>query len=126
MVLTTPVQMPGLGGILWIMAGVFLLAWSAIAMRQTVFSVFPEHRQKASLVTTGPYRFVRHPMYTAVLLGCGGLVLTHYTWLRLAMFILLVVVLVIKLHFEEKLLAEKFDKYAAYSRKTSRLIPGVY
>ena len=133
-------QLATMGGILatgpWIarqpgwlgleIAGCALGAWGVLAMRIGNFGIFPEFRDGHRLVTRGPYRWVRHPMYTAVLLSFGALVAEFHSWPRIAIWIAMAVVLAIKLTVEEKLLREHFPDYAAYSHRTKRLVPFVW
>jgi protein-S-isoprenylcysteine O-methyltransferase Ste14 len=104
-----------------------LIVWAAIHMsRYSKLRVAPEPAQSARLLETGPYTYIRNPMYTAGLLFTGALVLDHFTILRCTIFILLAVVLLKKISFEENLLPEKFKNYAAYKSRTRRLIPFIY
>lgn len=86
----------------------------------------PYPRNGSTLVQTGPYALVRHPMY------CGGLVLALgwalfvQGWLTLAYVVPLFVLLDVKSRREERWLAEKFPAYADYRRRVRKLIPFVY
>lgn len=102
-----------------------LIIWAVVAMRKSYLSVFPEPTKASALITNGPYRFIRHPMYTAVIIGCAGLLYHNFTWIRLFVFIALVVVLLIKLNWEEKMLIEKFPSYIGYMKHTKKLLPGI-
>ncbi len=86
------------------------------------FSIIPQARK---LIETGPYRVVRHPLYVSELIGVFGLVLAGLTLLKIAMFLLLVVLQVYRAFQEEKLLANAFPEYKEYSSKTARFIPGI-
>jgi protein-S-isoprenylcysteine O-methyltransferase Ste14 len=83
-------------------------------------------RQDAELVTGGPYRRLRHPMYTALLLACAGLVAIDSRPLRLLLLIALGVVLDIKARREEALLVQRFPEYASYMKRAARFVPGFY
>ena len=86
------------------------------------FSIIPQARK---LIETGPYRVVRHPLYVGELIGVFGLVLASLTFLKIAIFLLLVVLQVYRAFQEEKLLANVFPEYREYSSKTSRFVPGI-
>lgn len=107
-------------------AGAFLFFWALWQMRHKLPNVLPDVRAGATLVATGPYRWIRHPMYTSLLLIAGALVLDEPSPLRLAALLLLASDLVIKLRYEERLLAASFPGYADYQQRTHRLIPYVY
>ena len=99
-----------------------LAVWAAITMKMVNFSVMPEPKPCAKLLTHGPYRFVRHPMYSAVLLGCLGACLARHRFLHYLNLMTLIVVLFLKLRREEKLLRVHFEDYERYQSHTSALI----
>ncbi len=105
---------------------ILLVFWAIVAMQKSKLRILPEPSNDATLVTNGPYRFIRHPMYTGILLGCSGLLIAHFTWIRFAFALALAMVLIIKLNREEKMLSEKFKGYDDYIRHTSRLFPFLY
>lgn len=109
-----------------ILTSILLVVWAIAAMRKSKLSILPVPSTHAVLITNGPYHFIRHPMYTAVLSGCTGLVINDFTWIRLAMFVALAIVLIIKLSWEEKMLMNKFDAYKTYMKHTSGLIPFIF
>ncbi|GAB4136386.1 MAG: isoprenylcysteine carboxylmethyltransferase family protein [Bacteroidia bacterium] len=111
--------------LLQIMA-VLLGIWAIAAMGARQFSVFPKPVEKARLITKGPYRIIRHPMYTAILLMAGVLTADQFNIFRCSVFLLLCINQVIKLFWEERMLKEKMPEYADYMKKTWRLIPYVF
>lgn len=98
----------------------------AIASMQFKVSVLPDVRSSQTLITGGPYRFIRHPMYTAVLIACQALMLNRPDVISAFMWLLLLVVLLIKMSYEEQQLARRFKTYSMYMTRTKRLIPFVY
>jgi protein-S-isoprenylcysteine O-methyltransferase Ste14 len=112
---------------IWIeIAGLYLGAWAVWTIKLKNLRPLPEPSRQAKLVTRGPYRWIRHPMYTAVLLMTGALVLDAPGRERVGAWLLLVADLLVKLHFEESLLAARFPEYSAYRKRTKRLIPFAY
>jgi protein-S-isoprenylcysteine O-methyltransferase Ste14 len=87
------------------------------------FSMMAEARR---LVTSGPYRFVRHPLYLAEELAIIGLSMQFFS--AAAAFVLFVQIAfqLRRMHNEEAVLEETFPEYAAYRRRTARLLPGIY
>lgn len=113
-------------GTIIIIASIILGLWAILSMRKSRLSMMPEPMADASLITTGPYKLLRHPMYTAVLLFAAGIVMMDYGNYKLIAAILLTVVLLIKLHHEEKMLLNKFPHYRNYMSSTYKLIPYLY
>lgn len=105
---------------------VTLAFWAICAMQKSTLRIFPEPSQSAILITNGPYQYIRHPMYTSVLLSCFGLVLTNLNFASVICFLLLLLDLTIKLHWEEILLEQKFEEYRKYKSNSKRLIPFIY
>jgi len=104
-------------------AGLAVGAWALTANRPGNFNVRPEPKAGGQLVTRGPYRYVRHPMYLAVLLvalGCCVGYATPWRWAALAP---LGVVLAIKAHAEEQAMAALHPGYADYARRSWRVLP---
>lgn len=115
-----------LPAIIFMLLSPVLILWAIIIMQKSKLSILPEPSANATLITKGPYRFIRHPMYTAILLGSVGLVINQFTWLRLAIVIALAIVLLIKLNWEEKMLSQKFDAYKEYMKHSKRLVPFIF
>jgi len=116
----------------WFGAGLFAagtaLRWWSIVHLGRFFSVDVAITHNHRVVETGPYRLVRHPSYTGLLLQCAGLGVVLGTLLSLLVIILpTFLVLAHRIRVEEKALLANFgDIYAAYSRRTKRLLPGVF
>jgi protein-S-isoprenylcysteine O-methyltransferase Ste14 len=105
---------------------VVLGIWSVFLMDPQTINVFPEVRKDAQFLKSGPYRFIRHPMYLAVILLILSLLLEKFTLPRLVIFIILVADLLIKIRYEEKILISKYPGYKEYSEKVKKLIPFIY
>ena len=79
------------------------------------------------VVSTGPYAYVRHPMYAGGLLMFVGMPLQLGSWLGLAAVALLVPLLAFRMVMEERTLAEELDGYRDYAKHVpSRLVPGIW
>ena len=103
-------------------AGIGLLIW-AIAVFGRGVTPSPLPSQKAELRTRGPYRWIRHPMYTGVILLMTGATIDRRSWLAAALWIALVGFLVFKAHWEERRLVETYPGYEDYRRAVSAFIP---
>lgn len=113
------------GGLLPIALGALVGIWTLAHNRLGNFGVMPEPRASARLVTTGPYAYVRHPMYLAVLLGGAGCVAGWRGLPHALAFAVLAIVLHVKAAREERLLLARFPEYEAYRGRTKRLVPFV-
>lgn len=87
------------------------------------FNITPEIKENASLITTGAYRYIRHPMYFSVLVMMFGVVVSEPTLLSLFIYALLVVTLFLKAQKEETLWIEQSSEYKTYMQQTKRIIP---
>ncbi|HEY3905210.1 MAG TPA: isoprenylcysteine carboxylmethyltransferase family protein [Streptosporangiaceae bacterium] len=114
-------------GLLLMWAGLAIRIWSVLELGAS-FRTTVEVDADQPLVETGPYRFVRHPSYTGMLLLAIGYGVTLDSWLSLA--ILLVVPLATTLRrisVEEATMAQVLgDPYQAYKQRTKRLLPGLW
>lgn len=106
--------------------GILLILWAIYVMRIAKFRVTPEPAEGSVLVTMGPYRYIRHPMYAGTLLLSFALIADLPTFERIVAGIILLAILLAKITYEEKLLEEHFTDYKTYKKRTSRLIPFVY
>lgn len=106
------------GDVTALVACVWLLA--AVLALGRCFSVLPEAR---GLVTSGPYRFVRHPVYLGEIGAAAGLVLASPTARNLVAAAVFAVAQAVRMRLEEVALAGEFSEYAAYAARTPRLIP---
>lgn len=126
LILTTPDKQVSFITGLVIATAILLAVWAVVAMRQSKLRISPVPAADAALVQNGPYKYIRHPMYSSILIAAAGLLLHYFTWTRLAIAIALLLVLLIKLYWEEKMLKEKFSGYAGYLQHTNRLVPFIY
>jgi len=87
------------------------------------FSMMAEARR---LVTSGPYRFVRHPLYLAEELAIIGLSMQFFSAATAFVLAVQIAFQLRRMHNEEAVLEETFPEYSAYRRRTARLLPGIY
>lgn len=107
-------------------AGVVLGAWALSANRPGNFNIRPQPREGGRLVEHGPYRWIRHPMYSALLLaglGAAWIAGEVVAWAALAA---LAIVLRLKAGIEETAMSQAHAGYDAYRQRTRRFVPGLY
>ena len=96
---------------------------AVINMKPGNLNIVPTLKDKHQLVTHGIYQFIRHPMYTSVVLFCLSLTLTIGDNQSIIVMITLLIDPILKSNLEEKLLSERFDNYSDYKTKTGRFLP---
>ena len=105
--------------------GLGLSLWIFKHNRLGNFNIVPEIKTDASLVTSGPYRWVRHPMYSALILSIWGVVLWHFCWMNLLLFTIMIAAVSAKASKEERLWLARDVAYADYKARSKMLIPFV-
>ena len=75
------------------------------------------------VVTSGPYRYVRHPMYSAILVMWPGIALELGSWWALIPAAMIVIVFVIRTALEDRTLQAELPGYAEYASQTPRFLP---
>ena len=107
-------------------AAVLLGVWTLRANRLGNFNIHPRPRVGGTLVTSGPYAWIRHPMYTAFLLGAFALALTADAGAAWLIWWALSLVLWFKSTLEERWMLAQHPGYAHYREQTKRFVPWVY
>ena len=107
-----------------ILFGLFAL-W-AMYVHRFRFNALPELRDDSSLKTSGPYRLVRHPMYTSLIFITLIWLINEFSIFRLAIWIILLITIHLKSEYEEQLLIKKFPEYPQYKTRTKKFIPFIY
>ncbi len=106
-----------------LLAGGLVFSLYSLATLRSSFSLVPEARR---LVTTGPYRWVRHPLYLGESMSGLGLILPGLSPLSAGVFAVYFAAQLTRMQLEERVLREEFPDYPAWARRTRRLIPFIY
>ena len=113
----------------WTGVGIALLGFALLQGAQDTlgknWSDTPRMIQEQSLITSGPYQFIRHPIYTAFLLILGSTLFISANWLiGLTWIGMTVLEVASRIDYEENLMLEYFgDQYREYMKRTGRLLP---
>ncbi|MBM4264599.1 MAG: isoprenylcysteine carboxylmethyltransferase family protein [Deltaproteobacteria bacterium] len=113
-------------------SGIALIATGGLLSFAGIFGLgrnltpLPRPKETASLVQSGPYRIVRHPIYSGLIMVVLGWGMTAHDWLLLVYAVLTLVFFDVKSRREERWLKEKFPEYGDYQARVRKLIPLVY
>lgn len=100
-----------------------LALWALSANRPGNFNIRPTPRPGGTLVTHGPYRWLRHPMYTSVLMVAAAAALKSHHVVDAGLWVALLAVLLAKSGMEERALVHRFPDYPGYKARTTRFVP---
>jgi len=112
------------GSVLFALGGALLVA--GLVRLGRALTPLPYPKDDATLVQTGPFALVRHPMYGGGLVMAFGWALYVQGWLTLGYVLVLFVFLDAKSRREERWLAERFPDYTDYQQRVRKLIPFLY
>lgn len=123
----------GLAKELWVQAisflitvtGMLLIALSIIQLKSAL-TPFPTPTKSGTLITTGVYRYIRHPIYTGILFACLGLSIYSFSIPRIIITFMLYLLFQYKSRYEEKLLIIKYEEYQQYITTTGRFLPKLF
>ncbi len=113
-----------LGGILLLAGGLFI--FTGIFNLGSNLTAVPYPKEQSTLVETGPYRLVRHPIYSGGIIMAFGWAFWVHGWLTFAYAFILLIFFDIKSRLEEKWLMDKFSGYRSYQARVHKLIPFIY
>ncbi len=106
--------------------GLCIGIWSVFAMNPGNLNISPAVKSNNILVSRGPYKLIRHPMYLSILLVSTPMVIYDFTLIRLIILLILLSMLLTKIFIEEKLLLSVHTNYKTYKKKTWRLVPFLF
>jgi len=131
-----------MGGLLWLLylrslfsvspiviglqfVAVCLFFWARITFGRRSFHV-GANPTEGGLVRSGPYRYIRHPIYTALCLFTGAGVAAHLSWKSGLALALIFGFALVRIFCEETLVTQKYPEYRDYAARSWRMIPGVF
>ena len=123
--LFTPTLILGWAGALLTAIGIGFAIWARVNIGRN-WSSHPAVKEHHQLVTTGPYAYVRHPIYSGILLAALGTALTTSIF-GIGMLVFISITFAWRMNKEEKIMLELFpEQYPAYQKHTKRLVPFVW
>ncbi len=102
-----------------------LMVWARLTFGRRSFHA-AANPTEGELVTTGPYHFVRHPIYAAILLFVFAALADRLSAVTATAFTCTLAGVLLRIVAEEQLLRATYAQYAAYAQRTKRLVPFVY
>jgi protein-S-isoprenylcysteine O-methyltransferase Ste14 len=106
-------------------AGIGIAVWARYYLGRN-WSSHPTHKEHHDLITGGPYTWIRHPIYTGILLALVGCMIVGSP-ISFIMFIVLLFVFIVRVGKEEHIMLGLFpDQYPAYQARTKKLIPFIW
>lgn len=109
-------------GITGVVSGILVVILGILNLNDNL-SPFPSPKNNSVLIQNGIYKYVRHPIYSGILIALTGYALLDNAILKLVITAVLGVVFYFKSNFEEELLENRYVKYKAYKRITGRFFP---
>lgn len=104
---------------------VTLIVWARVTFGRRSFHA-SANPTAGGLVTTGPYRYIRHPIYTAACLLGWGSIIVHWSLASVALGVLLLLGGLARMVCEEQLVKQSYPEYLEYSKVTKRMIPYLF
>lgn len=105
-----------------VLGGTFLTITAMLNLGKGL-TPLPRPGEKSKLITTASYRFVRHPIYTGMLLILAGISLYSLNFPRALVTVMMLIVLHYKSRYEESLLILRYPYYGDYKNRTGKFLP---
>jgi protein-S-isoprenylcysteine O-methyltransferase Ste14 len=116
---------PVIGSVLTVV-GLIGAIWARIYLGRN-WSGYVTYKEDQELVTSGPYRFVRHPIYSSMLLMFIGTILYYGFWFFVVIFLIATIAFMRRTKKEEEIMIKLFgNRYTDYMKRTKKLIPWIY
>jgi len=106
-------------------AGTALMIWARITFGRRSFHAVANPTE-GGLVTTGPYHYIRHPIYTGVCLFTTAGVAAHLSWPAVLLWAVVCSGILARVFCEERLVVARYPEYREYAAKTARMIPFLF
>ena len=106
-------------------AALLLLFWARITFGRRSFHV-AANPTTGGLVMTGPYRYIRHPIYAALCWFSGAAVAAHLSWKTGLCFAVMLGCALLRIFCEERLVSVRYPEYRDYAARTWRMVPYLF
>ncbi|MDQ6903492.1 MAG: hypothetical protein M3139_10825 [Bacteroidota bacterium] len=102
-----------------------LMIWARITFGRRSFHA-AANASKGLLITTGPYHWLRHPIYASLIYFFSASIISYPVIESIVTVIIICIALLVRMFIEEKFLLATYSEYAEYSKTTKRILPFVY
>jgi protein-S-isoprenylcysteine O-methyltransferase Ste14 len=106
-------------------AAFLLMIWARVTFGIRSFH-YAANPTEGGLVTTGPYRYMRHPIYAAILLLVWTGVAVNMSPASVALGLVATAMVFLRILFEETLVRQRYPEYGEYARRTKRVVPFLF
>jgi protein-S-isoprenylcysteine O-methyltransferase Ste14 len=104
---------------------VLLFLWARLTFGKRSYHL-GANPTEGGLVTTGPYRYIRHPIYSALCIFTGAGAAAHLSWITGLAFSLVLGFALVRIGCEETLVTLRYPEYRDYAAKSWRMVPGIF
>ncbi len=104
----------------------FLVAWTLWTIKFDKFSLLKQSTKKSRLVPKGPFVYIRHPIYTALIILSTSWIYTQINIFRVLVWVILMVSVVLTIIYYEHVLSKTVSDFGLYKQRTYRIIPFIY
>lgn len=113
-------------GLLLIVLSGFIALSALISNPPGNFNVGPHPKETGALIIHGPYKYIRHPMYSSLFFAGLGLLFCQFSYWKLVAWLLLIIVLALKARVEENALCLHYGGYREYKKSNKAFIPWIW
>lgn len=104
---------------------VILMLWARITFGRRSFHAIA-NPTSGGLVTSGPYKYLRHPIYAAILYFVWAGISVHFSLIDFLLGLAVTIGLFVRLLSEERLVTQQYPDYVTYAARTKRIIPFIF
>lgn len=105
--------------------GIIILIMAILKLNKNL-TAFPTPKTDGQLISDGLYRYIRHPIYTGIILFVFSYAIYRESFWKILIATCLLILFYFKTEFEEKQLKNKFEDYESYQKKTGRFFPKIF
>ncbi len=99
-----------------------LMIWARITFGRRSFHA-AANPTKGGIITSGPYRYIRHPIYASIIYFIWAAVLSHISIMNICLALISCLGIAVRIYTEEKLIIAQYPEYTNYADRTKRIIP---